>query len=211
MLIYGATVKVIADAALTTLTPDTLPRALGLGWFSMIGTGWLSVSLIVCIQLTCEDKNIGLATMLLGSMRSSGGAVAVTVYSTILGNTVRSRIVRRVMEALKPLGVPQRMDVAGAVYLATQEVEGRCKKFKLTNPALAALNNPKVCEVAWKEMRWVWGEAFRGVFIAATAFAAVALVAAFFVKDVSKNMTDNVAVRLQNEKPQTRDVETTSG
>lgn len=59
---------------------------------------------------------------------------------------------------------------------------------------------------------WVLIVRGRGVFTAATCFAAVALVAAFFVRDVSANMTDNVAVRLQNEKPKAaRDVEKSGG
>jgi len=194
MLIYGALVKVIADAALTTLTPDTLPRALGLGWFSMMGTGWLSVSLIVCIQLTCEDKNIGLATMLLGCMRSSGGAVAVTVYSTLLGNKVKKIIGPNVAKAVA--GPPHFFPVARLKELIGYLEVGN-KKAALALPRA----NPKVLDLAHHAMQWSWTEGFRNVYIAATAFAAVALIAAFFVKDMSKNMTDNVAVRLDNEKP----------
>lgn len=40
---------------------------------------------------------------------------------------------------------------------------------------------------------------YRRIFYTAIAFSVIALVAALFVKDVSHNMTDSVAVRLTNE------------
>jgi len=192
MLIYGSAIKVIADAALTTLTPETLPRALGLGWFSMIGTGWLAVSLIVCIQLTCDDKNIGLATMLLGCMRSSGGAVAVTVYSTLLGNKVPKVIGAQVMKRVLPLKFPPTQ---------IRNLIGLLNAGDLKKAMLLPGSNEKVLKAAHKGIQFAWGEGFKDVYTAATAFAAVALVCSFFVKDMSKNMTDNVAVRLDNERP----------
>jgi hypothetical protein len=97
--------KVIAGAALTTVTPETEARAIGLTFLSGCGTGWVSVSLIVAVQLACADKNIGLATTMLGSFRAVGGTVAIAVYSTILQNKVTSVIGKDVGAAVVPLGI----------------------------------------------------------------------------------------------------------
>lgn len=104
-VIFGVLLKVIAPASLTTLTPDTLARAIGLTFMSGCGTGWVSVSLIVCIQLACDDHNIGLASMLIGSFRAAGGTVALAIYSTVLGNKVREVIGPVIGRAVVPMGV----------------------------------------------------------------------------------------------------------
>jgi hypothetical protein len=41
---------------------------------------------------------------------------------------------------------------------------------------------------------------FRRIFYAAISFAALALLSTFFIKDVTSNMTSNVAVKLTNDK-----------
>jgi hypothetical protein len=52
-LIYGTAIKTIADYSITLIEPSghhAIPFGLGIGFLSMIGTGWITVSLIVCVQ-----------------------------------------------------------------------------------------------------------------------------------------------------------------
>lgn len=79
ILVYGSTLKLISDAVFTTLIPHTFSLALGMGFLAMFGMGASLVALIVCSQLASEDSHLGLATLVLGSMRGIGGSVAVTV------------------------------------------------------------------------------------------------------------------------------------
>jgi trichothecene efflux pump TRI12 len=105
LLIYGATIKLISDAVMTTLTPNTFPLALGMGFLAMFGMGMSLVALVVCVQLASEDSHIGLATLVLGSIRAIGGSVAVTIYSSLMQNTVKKDAPTRVGKAVIPLGV----------------------------------------------------------------------------------------------------------
>jgi hypothetical protein len=90
---------------MTTLKPNTFPLALGMGFLAMFGMGMSLVALIVCVQLASEDRHIGLATLVLGSIRAIGGSVAVTIYSSIMQNTIRKDAPTRVGKAVIPLGV----------------------------------------------------------------------------------------------------------
>lgn len=94
-LIYGCLLKTIADALLTIVVPTSLPRAVGLSCLSMAATGWVSVALVVCIQLACKDRNLGLATLLLSSARNVGGSIPVVVYASVLQNQVKEEAITR--------------------------------------------------------------------------------------------------------------------
>ncbi|KAI5857805.1 hypothetical protein BZA05DRAFT_107082 [Tricharina praecox] len=190
--------KIIADGFLTTLTPETVPRALGLGFISMIATGWTSVSLIICVQLACEDRNIGLATLLCGCARAIGGSVVVTIYSSLLTNKIADDSGPRVAKVVVPLGfkIPLLPKLIG--YLSHGDVR---------HAAALPGATPGIIEVAAKALQWSWSEAFKLVYISATVFAGLSLAAALFVQDVSHNMTDNVAVRLANEKERVNTVD----
>jgi len=189
-VMFGVLLKLVAPAGLSTLTPDTLARALGLTFMSGCGTGWVSVSLIVCIQLACDDHNIGLASMLIGSFRAAGGTVALAIYSTVLGNKTRQALPGRIGAEVIPMGV------------APQDL-GRFLKFLAAKDYKSALQIPgvtmEVLLAAKEGSKWAYSDGFRYLYFTAMSFAAAALVVSFFTKDVSKNMTSHVAVRLENE------------
>lgn len=56
-------------------------------------------------------------------------------------------------------------------------------------------------DAAEQAIKWSWTLAFQRIYYAAVAFSVFAVVVSWFVKDVTANMTDNVAVRLTNENP----------
>src|ERR1700753_885909 len=75
-LVYGTVIKTIADYCLVLIQPSGIHAksfGMGIGCLSMFGTGWTSVSLIVCVQLACADQDIGMATLILGAVRAVGG------------------------------------------------------------------------------------------------------------------------------------------
>lgn len=61
---------------------------------------------ILIIQLGSRDEDIGLATGLVNSTRSTGGAVGVAIYSSLLANRVSSTWARDVGRALLNAGLP---------------------------------------------------------------------------------------------------------
>lgn len=200
-LIYGTLIKTIADFLITMIQPTgpySIPFGMGVGFLSMLGTGWITVALIVCVQLSCEDKDLGLATLLLGAVRAIGGSVAVTIYTSLLNNTLTKQAGPTIGKAVVPLGFPE----SGLAKLI----------FELVNeniPAAAKLPGvtPKILHAAREGLRATWTIGFHKLYLCAASFAAAALVVALFTEDVSGNMTAHVAVRLENERPVRGDVE----
>lgn len=200
-LIYGTLIKTIADFLITLIQPTgpySIPFGMGIGFLSMLGTGWTTVSLIVCVQLSCSDENLGLATLLLGAVRAIGGSVAVTIYTSLLNNTLTNQAGPTIGKAAVPLGYPE----SGLRKLI----------FELTNeniPAAAGLPGvtPKILGAAREGLKATWTVGFHRVYFCAASFAAMAFVVALFTEDVSGNMTGHVAVRLENERPVRGDVE----
>jgi len=192
ILVYGSSLKLISDAIYTTLTPNTFSLALGMGFLAMFGMGASLVALIVCSQLASEDRHIGLATLVLGSMRGIGGSVAVTVYTSIMMNTVKEDAGPRVAKAVLPLGFPP---------TALAPFVGLIIGGKLDTAAKIPGVTQQMVDAAEQAIKWSWTLAFQRIYYAAVAFSVFAVVVSFFVKDVTSNMTDNVAVRLTNEDP----------
>ncbi|KAF2428787.1 MFS general substrate transporter, partial [Tothia fuscella] len=191
MLIYGVSIKLIADGFFTRITPYTFKTALGLGFVAMFGVGFMLVALIVCTQLSCRDKNIGLATLVLGSVRAMGGSVAVTIFSSIINSTLKTDGPIRVAKKVIPMGVPK-SSLGNLIKLVIGGKDDLAAKLKGVTP--------EAVHAAREVLKWSWGLAFQRMYYAAIAFSIIALFAAMFVKDVSHNMTENVAVQLQNDK-----------
>jgi hypothetical protein len=192
ILVYGSSLKLISDIVFTTLTPNTFSLALGMGFLAMFGMGASLVALIVCSQLASEDRHLGLATLVLGSMRGIGGSVAVTVYTSIMMNTVKEDAGPRIAKVVLPLGFPQ----AALPPFVTLLIGGKIETAGQIQGVTA-----EMLKAAEEAIKWSWTLAFQRIYYAAVAFSVFAVLVSFFVKDVTGNMTDNVAVRLTNEDP----------
>jgi len=194
-LIYGTVFKTIADYTLASLIepsgPHSIPFGLGIGFLSMVGTGWTTVSLIVCVQLAVPDKDLGLATLLLGAVRAVGGSVAITIYSSLLTNTLAKYAGATIAEAVIPLKIPLTSIKPLVLDLINENI-----------PAAAAIPgvNAEILHAAREALKGVWTKGFHKVYLTAASFAAASLVAALISKDVSHNMTEHVATRLRNDK-----------
>jgi hypothetical protein len=152
ILMYGSALKMISDAVFTTLTPDTFSRAMAMGFVAMFGMGMSLVALIVCVQLASDDEHIGLATLVLGSIRAIGGSVAVTIYTSIMQNALKEDAGPRVGKALRPLGVT----TDALKQLVPKLTTG--KELMQTNiPSVT----PQALQLAKDTVKWTWALAFR--------------------------------------------------
>ncbi|GAB7358595.1 hypothetical protein MBLNU230_g2655t1 [Neophaeotheca triangularis] len=191
ILVAANIIKLTADAVFTTFGPHDFQLAMGMGFLAMFGMGCSLTVLIVGVQLSCPDEHIGLATLVLGSLRAIGGSVAITIYSAILSNTMETDAGPRVGAAVIPLGIDPTIlpDFIGLLAAHRADLAGQL-------PGVS----PEALEVARETIRYSWAEAFSNMYYAAMAFSAVAIVASLCVKDVSHNMTDSVAVTLTNDR-----------
>jgi hypothetical protein len=166
------------------------------------------------VQLAVDDKDIGSGTLLLGSVRAIGGSVAITIYSSLLQNTLQNDA-QSIALGLIELGTPIN-SIAPLVFNLVNE-----------NIGLAAAVpgvTPEILTAARESLKTVWAKGFHKVYYCAGSFGAVAFIAGRFTveamkcaltnttsalisKDVSQNMTDHVAVVLENDKPKVADME----
>jgi hypothetical protein len=149
---YAVAIKLLSDILFTTVTPDTFSKAMGLGFLAMFGMGLMLVALIVCVQLTCEDKNLGLATLVLGSVRAIGGSVAVTIFTSIMMNTVKEDAPPRVIKVAIPAKVPKE-SIPGLVKLLL----GGRPHDALKLPGVTQ----KVVDASILTLKWSWTLAFK--------------------------------------------------
>jgi hypothetical protein len=194
-LVWGCIFKTVADFSLSMISvsgPHSESFGMGLFFLSLFGTGWTGVALLVCVQLDCADEDIGMATLVLGAVRAIGGSVGITVFSTILNNQMTKHAGTAVAEAVVPLGLneawllPLVFDLVNENYAAVQQIDGM---------------TPAIFQAAKLAIEESWRKGFHNMYLCSGALAAFSIVAAALTKDVSKNMTDHVAVRLLNEKP----------
>ena len=151
LIFYGASFKMIADGLFTIVTPNRFVLALVLGFLAMFGIGILMLASIVVTQLSCADKHIGLATLILGSVRSIGGSLAVTIFSQIMLITAKDDANWRVTKAMEN-DVP----ASSIPRLIKTLMGGRPKEaLKLDGVTPAAL------AVASEVMKWSWTVAFQ--------------------------------------------------
>lgn len=89
-----------------TANQHTPARAAVLVGFASAMIGATNCMGILIVQLGARDEDIGLATGLVNSTRSTGGAVGVAIYSSLLANRVNSTWTREVGNALLQAGLP---------------------------------------------------------------------------------------------------------
>ncbi|KAE9992342.1 hypothetical protein EG327_009296 [Venturia inaequalis] len=192
MLMYGVVVKFIADGVFTTFTPSDFKLAMGMGFVAMFGVGFMLIGLIVCTQLCCKDEHIGLATLVLGSVRAMGGSVAVTIFTSTIQNTIKKDSGPRVAKVV--MRPPYRVAQKQLPALIKLVVGGK-DELAAKLPGVS----PEAVKATRQALRYTWALAFQRIYYIAIAFSAIAFIAAMFVRDVTHNMTDHVAVTLQND------------
>ncbi|KAE9970013.1 hypothetical protein EG328_006520 [Venturia inaequalis] len=190
MLLFGTVLKIFTDIMYIFVTPSRLVLALFAGFISNFGMGIVLVGVVVCVQLTCQDSHIGLATLVVGSIRSMGGSVAIIAYSSILQNTIKKEMVPRVEKAVAGLDVPKTTIPKLAGLLVGNREKDAARLPGVTEAVMKA---------AEQAIKWAWSVAYQHIYFAAIAFTCLGFVLAFFVPDVSEGLTDSVAITLAND------------
>jgi Fungal trichothecene efflux pump (TRI12) len=150
VLFYGSCLKMVADGLFTTLDPTKLILGMGAGFLGMFGVGAVMLAVIVTVQLTCSDKHIGLATLVLASVRSLGGSVSVSIYSSIMNNTLKKDAPVRIAAAAPDL------PPAALKSLVPVLIGGRPQEA-LNIPGVT----PENLKLAMEAIKWSWGGAFQ--------------------------------------------------
>lgn len=131
---------------------------------------------------------IGIATTFLNTCRSVGGAVATTIYTTILTNYIQEHEGKNIAEAAIHAGLSPQYVPALAGALATQNI---------TALALIPGVTPLIVGVSVAAIKETLVKGFRLVFYASLAFGSFGILCALFTKNVDQYMTNEIDVRME--------------
>ncbi|KAI1756854.1 fungal trichothecene efflux pump [Xylaria castorea] len=166
--------------ALAALTPSSKSTGIALTLIGPFFVGVIELTALAIAPLFCKPKDIGLASGLLASIRSAGGSVAVTVYSTILSNRLKFTVPHNIGPVAIAAGLPEDQVPA----LASAVLGGSLAKFPgLTDSVLKAVSSV---------LPTAYSQAFQTVYLASFGFGAIAIVGCLFAKDARNLLTDKV-------------------
>jgi EmrB/QacA subfamily drug resistance transporter len=164
-LVGGMTLVVVGTALLSTLDASTsLVRA---GVFMAVlglGLGATMQNLVLSVQNNTAQRDMGAASSVVAFFRSMGGSIGVSALGALLGH----RVSERVTSGLARLGVDT--DAGGQHGASIPDMS------TLPSPVRAVFES-------------AFGEATGTVFLFATPFAVLALIAVLFIREVPLRTT----------------------
>lgn len=175
-------------AGVAAATPENMDVAIGLLICGCFFIGWNeSVTLVFAGMCITDQKEIGTAVGLAGSVRSAISTVATTIYTAVLSNRLRSTIAHRVVPVVLSTGLPADSLTALLAGLAAGEDDSLI--VGVVPGATEAIVD--VAREAYKEAAVA---AFRTVFLTSIAFTGVGMLLSLWAPNVEKLMTHQVAV-----------------
>ncbi|KAI0448870.1 fungal trichothecene efflux pump [Xylaria acuta] len=179
-MIFSTFAMVGFVGALAALTPNSKSTGIALTLVGPFFVGVIELAALAIAPLFCKPEDIGLASGLLASIRSAGGSVAVTVYSTILSNRLKFTVPHNIGPVAVAAGLPEDQVPA----LASAVLGGSLAKFPgLTDSVLKAVSSV---------LPTAYSQAFQTVYLASFGFGAIAIVGCLFAKDARDLLTDKV-------------------
>lgn len=184
-LIFSTFAMVGFVSALASLTPGDKNTGIALTILGPFMVGFIELASLALAPLFCAAQDIGLASGLLASIRSAGGSIAVTVYTTILRNRLTTTIPNNVIPAAEQAGLDA--DNIPALLAAVPK-----RDFGNFTQAVQDAVNVAVPNA--------YAQAFKTVYLASLGFGAIAIVGCLFSKDAKKHLTSKVERKMHDGK-----------
>lgn len=100
----SVTIMVVFGALLALGNPERKGMMMAFVFLAETGFGWAQYLSIAFIQFGVDQVELGISGGLAGVARFAGGAVAISVYTTILTNTVKTHALQLVLPAAEAAG-----------------------------------------------------------------------------------------------------------
>jgi hypothetical protein len=186
----------------TPLSLQIPAMALVFQFFANFPFAWLTLlSYRVTAGLHVPQRDLGLASGLIGSFRSLGGCIGAAVLNAVLTSKANIEVPKRINEATVPLG----FDPANVPALAGALLSGSAG-------ALGAISGatPDIIAAAARALNFAYGidscgiflilaYAFRITYLVIIPFGVIVICMSIFVRDPSKYFTKHIAVHLEKE------------
>ncbi|KAJ9645542.1 hypothetical protein H2204_001122 [Knufia peltigerae] len=176
-------IQTIFIGAMSSVTQHTPARAVAFVAVASFAVGAQQVVGLLIIQFGAEDHQIGVATGLAGSVRATGGAIAIAIYSSVLHSKVAQNLATKVASAVIRAGLPPAMVEPFIAALVTGQIDSLGTMEGVT---------PAIIAAGVDAQRYVYADGFRTVFLVSIAFGVLACIAAAFVSSVDHKLTRHV-------------------
>ncbi|KAK3615604.1 hypothetical protein LTR56_026492 [Elasticomyces elasticus] len=186
-LIFATMCVTIFFAAMTSLSLATRWNPIGFAVLLGVGLGSALNTVIVTAQLSTPPELIALASGLMIGMRSTGGTVGLSIFQAILSSTLKE-LPAKVIARVIPLGLDTQYLEAFLTGLATHNASQIQSIPGMT---------PQIVEAATVGVKEAYMASFRNVWIAAAAFAAVAMLLSCLIKDDKKEFNAHIDAPLE--------------
>jgi MFS family permease len=175
-------------ACAATITPNNKNTQIALIYIGCVFIGWNeSICLSNCAILVHDQREVGVAGGLAGSVRSIISSISQAVYVAILTNRLTSTIPAEVSPALVSAGLPAD-SVPGFLAAITA---GTSNAFAAV-PGVTA----SIIATGMRAYREANADAYRTVYLATIAFSGVAVILTWFAPNTDHLMTGKIAATL---------------
>jgi Fungal trichothecene efflux pump (TRI12) len=175
-------------SSLASISATQHAAFIAFGVIGCVAIGFVDNITFPGVTLVIEPQDIGLATGVLGSIRAAGGAIAQALYVSVLDNKIKLYLPEYVAPAALKAGLPASSLPSLFAGIGT----GNFTAVQGATPAILA--------VVGQEVKHAYISSFRIVFYVTIPFSVLLIVAACFVPNMEKYLSQNVAKRLQNMK-----------
>jgi hypothetical protein len=192
-IIVALTVQTLFIALYSVAVPNN--RRLWMA-FQFFGMGCFPAVTVLCYitaGLHVRQRDLGIASGLIGTFRSAGGSVGNAIFNTILSSVVNGQLGPRITRSALALGYPAAdlETLIPAVIEAGAGIPGTFAAVPGVTPEIEAATALAFAEA--------YAYAFRRVFWSTIPFGVLAIIAACFIRDPSKYLTNHVAVHMEKD------------
>ncbi|KAF1847133.1 MFS general substrate transporter [Cucurbitaria berberidis CBS 394.84] len=188
-LTASVTVMVVFGALLALGNPQRKGMMIAFVFLCQVGFGWAQYLSIAFIQFGVPQVELGISGGLAGVSRFAGGAVAISVYQTILTNVQSSKTLELVPTAATAAGLPS-SSVSALLAALPLGATALAKVPGITNEIIAAAG-------AAFQQAYVVG--LRTTALSSLSFGILAIIACCFCNDIGPKMDNKIEVFLEND------------
>lgn len=183
------TLMTLFGALFAIIKPSTEGMGIAFIFIASASYGYAQYLSIAYIQFGADQTELGIAGGLAGVSRYAGGAVAVTLFATVLSVTQSGYASTHVIAAAEAAGASP--STAEAVLAALPLGAAALEKVQGLTTAIATAAGGAFVD------SYVHGVKY--VALSSLAFGCVAIISCFFLEDIGPKMTPKIEVFLEND------------
>lgn len=193
-ILVALVIQTVFTACYSAVIPSNKAGWMALQFFAQACFPCVTVLCYVTAGLHVRQRDLGIASGLIGTFRSAGGSVGNAIFSTILNSYITPRLGANIAAAALSGGYPAQglEGLIPAVILTGSGVPGQF--VALTPPASAEVQ--AATALAFRD---TYALGFRRMFWCTIPFGVVAVIAACWIRDPSRYLTNHVAVHMEKE------------